>query len=118
MSTTVIVLIVVGWIILASLIALGFVLFTRRAAMARGVVMAEVAAGAYAFRTPAGRATARLALHDDHGRVFEVRTYFRGEDVSVSYVPPAAQVLRREVERLAADAVMRRTQRRRVARAR
>lgn len=104
MSTTTIVLLVLAVLAASVLAAVLFVVIMRRLSIARGVEMYEQAPGYWSIRTPVGRASARLVVHENHGKVFEVRTYFRGEDETVSYVPPAQHVLYQHVQRISNEA--------------
>lgn len=61
------------------------------------------------LRTPAGPASARLVLHEDHGRVYAVSTRFRGEAEQIGYVPPAPAQVMTFVTRLANEHTERRT---------
>lgn len=86
-------LIVVGAILALALVvgALTLALSTRGAP----VTLRPAPDGGYVVRTPRGRAHARLVVHEDMGRVYEVSW----RDGSVSHCPPTALMLRRHAER-------------------
>lgn len=108
MSTTTIVLLVLGLLAAALLVSVLVVVVARRLSVARGVEMYQQGEDYWSIRTPVGRASARLVVHENHGKVFEVHTYFRGEEPTVSYVPPAPRVLYQYVQRTSNEAWARR----------
>lgn len=104
MSALGVVLVITGILFLCALTGGLAVIASRGAATSRGVRMHATGPESFRFTTPVGRASARIVLHEDMGRVYEVRTEFRGQGSHIGYVPPANALLRSHVERLVTEA--------------
>jgi hypothetical protein len=90
-----------GAALLLAAVLVVVVMTLRGAAITRGIEIAVLDEDGIhlAITTPLGSGRARLVVHDDLGKVYEVRTTLRGEGSKVEYVPPAIHLVRTNLER-------------------
>lgn len=119
MSLWVIVAIVLGAVAMACALAVVMVIVSAGWRASLGVEVIPQGGDRFLIRSPYGPGSARLVVHENHGRVYEVRLRFRREPEGVAYVPPTPTLIASFVQREVQDRAMRdAARRRRVARTR
>lgn len=92
-------------IVIGALLALFLLSVVVALAIGRGIgqtrgaiSVVEAEGGRLTIRTPYGPGSARLVVHDDLGKVYEIALSLRGEPKStLTYVPPAIAMVRSHV---------------------
>ena len=86
-------LVLVGLLAAAAVGIVAYVVAVHLSTTGRNLRVMRGSDGTLHLRTPLGRATARLVVHEYQGRVYEVRMHFRRTGETVAYVPPAEHLV-------------------------